>query len=35
MIVNNLESLKELIEKVKASQEKYATFSQEQVDKVF
>ena len=35
MIVNHLESFKELIEKVKASQEKYATFSEEQVDHVF
>ena len=34
-IVNDVESLKETLERVKKAQEKFATFTQEQVDKIF
>ena len=33
--VNSVESLQELIRKVKAAQKEYASYSQEQVDKIF
>lgn len=35
MRVTNLEELQELIQRVKAAQEKYATYTQEQVDRIF
>ncbi|MBE7383581.1 MAG: bifunctional acetaldehyde-CoA/alcohol dehydrogenase [Leptolyngbya sp. SIO1E4] len=35
MTVNNLETLETLIQRVKAAQTQYATFSQEQVDQIF
>ena len=33
--VNSVETLQQLIKKVKAAQKEYASFSQEQVDKIF
>jgi hypothetical protein len=35
MTVNNLEALEALIERVKAAQATYATFTQAQVDRIF
>ena len=34
-VVKDLESLKELIQRVRKSQEEFATFDQERVDKIF
>jgi len=35
MITNSPETLKELIDRVRAAQQIFATYSQEQVDKIF
>ena len=34
-VVKDLESLKELIQRVRKAQEEFATFDQERVDKIF